>query len=365
VKISLEKLYPNPFRRMDKYPIDPHKIATLKASIQQTDFWDNLLARPCKDGFQLAYGHHRYFALRELGIKEIDIPVRDLSDATMIQIMANENATQELMTPAVIIETVLVVKDFLDGELAKCKTWEEFRSDESIRPNFKDIETEPAFRSVKAKGVGREIIQTFLGEPWKQHQIQNALSTIGDVKEELLDREAVELFDSSDNATQFRMLIKDKRVPVKEQLTIAREILKLRDSRPKHNKKITSNPGEGHTESYRRQFRDDMRTVAPQYFDEDRVIEEVQAAIRSWESCMAALGRASQNLADVLTKYKVEKMQGLEFAATAGAAYSMMEGMKEAMQLANETLKQQQPLLTGLGLTRLSFNNPKREGAQK
>ncbi len=77
----------------------------LKASIRTTGFWDNLLVRKAGTAFEVAYGHHRLEALREL-VKEslideefeLELPVRNLDDATMIRIMASENVEEYRVT---------------------------------------------------------------------------------------------------------------------------------------------------------------------------------------------------------------------------------------------------------------------------
>ena len=165
MEIQVKDLKPNPFRKMKSYPINREKVESLKISINETTFWDNILVRPgkgvvwveeddehsrmshgiighysfevCdKDGnfedyenpfFEIAYGHHRMIALKELGIEEVDIPIRDLDDGQMIRIMANENLDDWKTTPAIYTETVLVAKEYLDGELAKYESWEELQ----------------------------------------------------------------------------------------------------------------------------------------------------------------------------------------------------------------------------------------------
>ena len=52
-------------------------------------------------------------ALRELELGEVDIPVKDLDDATMIKIMANENMEDWETNTSVINETIQTVHDFL------------------------------------------------------------------------------------------------------------------------------------------------------------------------------------------------------------------------------------------------------------
>ena len=135
MKLQIKQINPNPYRDMENYPINREKVEALKASIEQTGFWDNILARPKKgkkfklpiDGIgelviygepivELAYGHHRLTALREVLKPEdtIDIPVKDLDDSTMIKIMANENMDEWKTETIVIDETVRVAKKFLN-----------------------------------------------------------------------------------------------------------------------------------------------------------------------------------------------------------------------------------------------------------
>jgi hypothetical protein len=85
-----------------------------------------------------------------------------------------ENREQYDENQTILIETVQTVRDFLNNELAKYETWDIFRSDKFSRPNFPKVETEPAFRTIKAKGVGREVLLDFLGKGWKAWKIAEA-----------------------------------------------------------------------------------------------------------------------------------------------------------------------------------------------
>jgi hypothetical protein len=112
MKIAVNDLIPNPFRNLDRYPIDPAKVAALKASINSTSFWDNLLVRKSPDQrgkFELAYGHHRWKALQSAHEEYIDIPVRELSDTIMAKIMAEENREEWGSTTEVEQETVRAI----------------------------------------------------------------------------------------------------------------------------------------------------------------------------------------------------------------------------------------------------------------
>tara|TARA_R100001480_G_scaffold143674_1_gene141441 strand:- start:525 stop:1430 length:906 start_codon:yes stop_codon:yes gene_type:complete len=93
MKIKLKQINKNPFRDLKKYPLDTDKVKKLEKSIQETDFWDNLLARSVDNQIQLAYGHHRLQALKNIygDSFEIDINVKNIDDKTMFKIMVNEN----------------------------------------------------------------------------------------------------------------------------------------------------------------------------------------------------------------------------------------------------------------------------------
>ncbi len=224
MKIKVKDLEPNPFRNIASYPIDRAKVEALKTSIKETTFWDNILVRPHpteKGKYQIAYGHHRHIALTELKLQEVDIPVRKLTDAQMVKIMAEENL-QWMTSPAVINETVLAAKNFLDVELAK---YDYATSDKSIRCLFK---SKAAYAESKTKGVGRETILKFLGGNWKQWVIQGALATIQadtlPAEKGGVDRKAVEEMPTLEAANRFRSHVSKHRIPKATQRRIAKKI---------------------------------------------------------------------------------------------------------------------------------------------
>jgi hypothetical protein len=95
-QIELRNLVPNPFRHMEHYPINEEKVGGLLASYRTTGFWGNVVGRRKGKVVELAYGHHRLVALRrkykpgEL----IAVIVKELSDAEMLKIMADENMAE-------------------------------------------------------------------------------------------------------------------------------------------------------------------------------------------------------------------------------------------------------------------------------
>ena len=118
-KIKVSNIVPNPYRDLKKFPIDKDKVKDLIESIKGTTFWDNIIVRKKGTKYQLAYGHHRLEAIKKVGIKTIEIPVRKISNAMMIKIMANENREVYDKNPVATIEAVKQSKLFLDNELKK------------------------------------------------------------------------------------------------------------------------------------------------------------------------------------------------------------------------------------------------------
>jgi len=221
MQLQVSDLKPNPFRRIKRYPIDREKVESLKSSISETSFWDNILARKQNGEYQIAYGHHRLVALQELGVESVNIPVRKLSDPDMLRIMANENLEGWGSSPQVAIETVSVVKEYLDGELAK---YESVKDLPSNLMNLLDSKTnEQAFSAIKTKGVGQTTILKFLGKPWTQWVIQDALATINDKR---VDSKSIEKLRTTKHAQTFRSAVVKYKLPKADQKAIATEIAK-------------------------------------------------------------------------------------------------------------------------------------------
>jgi len=112
MKVKLANVRPNPFRDIAVYPIDQGKVLSLKQSINSTEFWENILAREAGDGtIEIAYGHHRLQALREIydENKEFDFIVKPLSNAEMIRIMSDENMSEWNHDAAIERETIKAI----------------------------------------------------------------------------------------------------------------------------------------------------------------------------------------------------------------------------------------------------------------
>ncbi|PSB31325.1 ParB/RepB/Spo0J family partition protein [Chlorogloea sp. CCALA 695] len=87
---------------------DSEKLQQLAASIKQHGILEPLLVRPFKKGeYELVAGERRYRAAKEVGLQEIPITVRELSDQEALQLALVENLQREDLNPIEETEGVL------------------------------------------------------------------------------------------------------------------------------------------------------------------------------------------------------------------------------------------------------------------
>jgi hypothetical protein len=170
--VSLKLVDPNPFRHMDRYPINRTKVDDLKASMGRTGFWDNVVARKVGDRYQLAYGHHRWIAFKEEYGKDAEIPlsIKNLSDEDMIRVMADENMSDYSTLAEVEQETIrAVVQAYAEGkiELEKVPTDNAKRKGGGgglrCAPNFSVLSFNDLKTKENPKPYNAESIARFLG----------------------------------------------------------------------------------------------------------------------------------------------------------------------------------------------------------
>jgi hypothetical protein len=122
MKVALKDIYPNPFRHIEQYPLRRDKIDELKRSYEETTFWENVVARPREGGgVEIAYGHHRIAALREMYPPDHKVAMiirKELTDDYMLKMMANENMDTWGGDAEVIIQTVrTVIQAYADDQI--------------------------------------------------------------------------------------------------------------------------------------------------------------------------------------------------------------------------------------------------------
>jgi len=210
MKIKIKDLEPNPFRDIKNYPIDEEKVQALSNSINQTGFWDNILARKADGKIQIAYGHHRLIVLQKNFEPnyEVDIPIRELDDPTMIQVMANENHESWGMLPKIIDETIRVARKYLQEH-----------------PDIiKNFSTEKY--SLK-NPVSSRMVSDFLGKNWSESRIKFSFERIGLVEKKELDKKAVDILPTERSARNLVRAVKQvKNVTPEQQIRAAERMVK-------------------------------------------------------------------------------------------------------------------------------------------
>jgi|SRR6478736_4118845 len=103
--INIDLIDPSPFRHTDKYPFVRRKIEALKSSINAVGLWEGVIARRNGNRIELAFGHHRVQAAKELQLTDINIILRDLSDEEMLSFMGRENMEDYNADFLVMLET--------------------------------------------------------------------------------------------------------------------------------------------------------------------------------------------------------------------------------------------------------------------
>lgn len=314
MKIKIKDLEPNPFRLVDKFPVDPHKVEYLKSSIEQTGFWDNLLARPHptkKGKYQLSYGLTRLTALKSLGRKEVDIPVREIDDATMVQIMASENMNQFGNSPSILHEIISVGKKLIEKSVSKYKTWEDFSKNEKTMAAsyFSNIgNPEDNFKAIKSNGVNITILKNFFGDFLPEWQIKTVLDCI--TKEEI-DQASFKEFKTIGEAKEFIRLMDKGKVPKEKQHDIAMEIIHKRENRKKETK--SKSPFGATAVQQRIQLELDIVSSSPAYFPEENSPSMVaEKKLKAWQTKVRSLKEDTYALNELLEGMGVEKITGIQ-----------------------------------------------------
>jgi uncharacterized protein YfkK (UPF0435 family) len=209
MKVKVRDVHPNPYRNIEHYPLNKEKIMALTKSIEKTGFWDNLVGREVNGKIQIAYGHHRIEALRlseGFGYDfEFDLPIKDIDDGTMIQIMANENMQEWSHSIGVVDETVKVAKEYLEIRLPVA---------ESKKYNNKNI-------------VSSNDIAEFLG--WNLNKVKESVKRLNLINEGVIQQDAIQSLPTETHAAEFANAInvaKEKNIEFtpQEQKAIAKEI---------------------------------------------------------------------------------------------------------------------------------------------
>lgn len=209
MKVKIKDLQPNPHRGWEEFQLHRPTVEMLKDSILETFFWENVIGRQVNGKVQIAYGHHRLQALRELypkGNKMFSIAVYPLDDEQMFIIMARENETGKNLTIPNIDLTVKKAKEFLEANLSIAK-----------KHGYQE-----------GKGIiGKRTISNFLG--WDEFRVQNSLERQRGIDETHLDKEAVESMPTELAARDFVRAVKKIKASPQIQKKVAKKIVESRN----------------------------------------------------------------------------------------------------------------------------------------
>ena len=240
MKILIKNIEPNPFRNLEKYPINKERVAKLKGSIKGLKFWGGIVCRehPTKKAkYQLAFGHHRLQALRELKYTEISMKVLKYDDSDMLLSMAEENRDVGQLDIKTMLNLIEQTMKFLDNIIEKYETWGKAKSSYKFIRAFGNTQNKASFGTLKDKGTGRDSILKFLNKnktKWSSNEIDLALSIL---KDENIDREAVTEFEKPYQAKEFKKAINKEKVPKEKQKEVAEKVIKEIKHRKKKREK--------------------------------------------------------------------------------------------------------------------------------
>jgi ParB-like chromosome segregation protein Spo0J len=185
--IKIELIDSNPHRDLERNPLSPDQVSDVAESIKRTGFWDNLVVRPVGDRYQLAYGHNRLAALKQLGIEEAGFSIRELSDFDMLNCMIDENETQRQISPTIIFENLTAAVRLGERMLNESSTVEEFnaRMESVCSPgNKRNGWAQEEFTRAKSQiasgeGLGRGFLTHFLEgrKSMRPETVQTVLDT--------------------------------------------------------------------------------------------------------------------------------------------------------------------------------------------
>lgn len=107
--VRLADLEPN--RAQPRKNFSEESIAALADSIQQYGILQPILVRPMAGGYQIVAGERRWRAARMLGLDEVPVIIKELSDLETMQIALIENLQRENLNP---IEEAMGYRDLME-----------------------------------------------------------------------------------------------------------------------------------------------------------------------------------------------------------------------------------------------------------
>lgn len=230
--IPVSQLYP--FQYHPFHVRDDEAMAALCGSIQEYGILSPLLARPAGEGYEVISGHRRRLAALKLGLLELPVLIRSMTDDEAVILMVDSNIQRENLLPS---EKAFAYKMKLEamkhqGKVTSCKDCTKTRSDEMIAQEA----------HVSARTIQNYIRLTYLAKPILDQVDEGRIAFSPAVELSFMSRqEQAELWDimnSEDSTPSLSQAVRLKKLSQKGELTPERIYEIMREEKANQRERV-------------------------------------------------------------------------------------------------------------------------------
>lgn len=230
--IPVSQLYP--FQYHPFHVRDDEAMAALCGSIQEYGILSPLLARPAGEGYEVISGHRRRLAALKLGLLELPVLIRSMTDDEAVILMVDSNIQRENLLPS---EKAFAYKMKLEamkhqGKVTSCKDCAKTRSDEMIAQEA----------HVSARTIQNYIRLTYLVKPILDQVDEGRIAFSPAVELSFMSRqEQAELWDimnSEDSTPSLSQAVRLKKLSQKGELTPERIYEIMREEKANQRERV-------------------------------------------------------------------------------------------------------------------------------
>lgn len=230
--IPISQLYP--FQYHPFHVRDDEAMAALCGSIQEYGILSPLLARPAGEGYEVISGHRRRLAALKLGLLELPVLIRSMTDDEAVILMVDSNIQRENLLPS---EKAFAYKMKLEamkhqGKVTSCKDCTKTRSDEMIAQEA----------HVSARMIQNYIRLTYLVKPILDQVDEGRIAFSPAVELSFMSRqEQAELWDimnSEDSTPSLSQAVRLKKLSQKGELTPERIYEIMREEKANQRERV-------------------------------------------------------------------------------------------------------------------------------
>lgn len=230
--IPISQLYP--FQYHPFHVRDDEAMAALCGSIQEYGILSPLLARPAGEGYEVISGHRRRLAALKLGLLELPVLIRSMTDDEAVILMVDSNIQRENLLPS---EKAFAYKMKLEamkhqGKVTSCNDCTKTRSDEMIAQEA----------HVSARTIQNYIRLTYLVKPILDQVDEGRIAFSPAVELSFMSRqEQAELWDimnSEDSTPSLSQAVRLKKLSQKGDLTPERIYEIMREEKANQRERV-------------------------------------------------------------------------------------------------------------------------------